>query len=113
MITANQFRKLALRQAGATEGSHMGHADFRAQGRIFATLTGDETKGMVKLTPDQQALFVKTDPELFVPVHGAWGRGGATYVILENATAEIVFDALTCARDNLDQPVRKSKKRSK
>ena len=32
------FRRLALSLEGAEEGSHMGAADFRVGGRIFATL---------------------------------------------------------------------------
>jgi hypothetical protein len=37
-MTADDFRDIALSMNGATEGSHMGHPDFRANGRIFATL---------------------------------------------------------------------------
>ena len=36
---------------GAVEGAHMGHPDFRAHGKIFATLHPDLQTGMVKLTP--------------------------------------------------------------
>ena len=45
---------MALAMAGAIEGAHMGHPDFRAKGRIFATLTGNGKMGMVALTPEQQ-----------------------------------------------------------
>ena len=38
MLTADQFRDLALQMEGAVEGAHMAHPDFRANGRIFATL---------------------------------------------------------------------------
>ena len=37
-MTADDFRRLALTLEGAEEGSHMGAADFRVDGRIFATL---------------------------------------------------------------------------
>jgi len=41
----------------------MGHADFRVGKRIFATLGyPDGPFGMVKLTPTQQAAFVKSAP---------------------------------------------------
>ena len=34
----------------------MSHPDFRAaNGKIFATLNEDETRGMASLTPEQQA----------------------------------------------------------
>jgi hypothetical protein len=34
----DDFRRIALSLGGAEESSHMGHADFRVGGRIFATL---------------------------------------------------------------------------
>ena len=37
-MKAKDFRRLALQLEGAEEGSHMGAADFRVGGRIFATL---------------------------------------------------------------------------
>ena len=52
----------------------MDHPDFRADGHIFATLGyPDEKFAMVKLTPEQQAEFVKKEPEVFTPVPGKWG----------------------------------------
>jgi len=37
-MTAHDFRRIALSFEGAEESSHMGAADFRVGGRIFATL---------------------------------------------------------------------------
>jgi hypothetical protein len=37
-MDADDFRRIALSMEGAEEGSHMGSADFRVGGRIFATL---------------------------------------------------------------------------
>ena len=45
----------------------MGHPDFRANGRIFATLHQDMLWGMVKLTPEQQQDFIRDDPDSFKP----------------------------------------------
>ena len=78
-MTTKDFRRIALGMEGAVEGAHMGHADFRAHGRIFATIQSPE-RGMVKLTPEQQAAFVAASPEAFVPESGAWGRQGCTRV---------------------------------
>jgi len=36
VLTVADFRRIALNLNGATEGSHMGHPDFRVAGRIFA-----------------------------------------------------------------------------
>lgn len=80
MATAAQFRKLALSQPGAEEGAHMQHADFRAGGKIFASITQDERRASLKLTPEVQAM-VTSDPA-FEPAAGAWGRSGWTMVTL-------------------------------
>jgi hypothetical protein len=37
-MTADDFREIALSMQDAEERSHMGHPDFRANGRIFSTL---------------------------------------------------------------------------
>ncbi|MGO9260434.1 MAG: MmcQ/YjbR family DNA-binding protein [Bryobacteraceae bacterium] len=81
-MTAADFRRMALALPEATEGAHMGHADFRVRNKIFATLDHTEALGMVKLNPEQQHEFVKAQPEIFVPVRGGWGRQGATHVRL-------------------------------
>jgi hypothetical protein len=42
-MTVDEFRSLALGFPGTVESAHMNHPDFRAGGRIFATLGPDET----------------------------------------------------------------------
>lgn len=97
-MTSTQFRRIALGMAGAVERSHMDHPDFRAaNGRIFATLTEDEQRGMAALTPDQQAEFIRRAPAVFVPAAGAWGRGGSTMIVLADADEEVVGEAVTLA----------------
>jgi len=66
----------------AIERAHMGHPDFRVNGRIFATLHPDHKWGIVKLTPDQQQELVPKNPATFAPENGAWGRQGCTAVRL-------------------------------
>ena len=96
------FRTIALSFPGATESSHMNHPDFRVAGRIFASL-GYPTKswGMLKLTLEQQAMFVAIAPDTFKPVKGGWGRRGATNVLLQNAGARILKKALREAWANV------------
>ena len=37
-MTLQGFQRLALSMPEASEGSHMGHPDFRVRGKVFATL---------------------------------------------------------------------------
>jgi YjbR protein len=97
-MTEHDFRKLALTFEGAEEREHMRHPDFRVGGKIFATLGYPSAEfAMVKLTPDQQDLFVQLAPDTFKPVKGAWGAKGATIVILKNAKKKITREALRAA----------------
>jgi hypothetical protein len=97
-MTPDDFRSLALSLPEAAESAHMGHPDFRVGGKIFATLGApDAGHGMVKLSPDQQALFVRTEPRVFRPANGAWGRQGCTYVTLDAATEPAVRQAIVAA----------------
>jgi hypothetical protein len=86
----------------AHEAAHMGHPDFRVGGRIFATLGyPDKRWAMVKLTAEQQEAIVAAAPSVFAPVKGAWGRQGATSVLLGKARAVRVRAALTAAWRNV------------
>lgn len=97
-MTANDFRKIALALPETEERSHMDHPDFRAAGKIFATLGYPDTSlGMVKLSPEDQHYFTKDHSEIFAPVKGAWGRRGATFVHLELVERETLCKALQAA----------------
>jgi len=98
-MTAQDFRRMVLALNDTVESAHMGHPDFRVNGRIFATLHADMKFGMVKLTPEQQEEFMRRDPA-FAPENGAWGRQGSTRVSLADVDAEILGEALTIARRN-------------
>ena len=100
-MTAKDFRRIALGMENASEGAHMGHPDFRVNGKIFATLHPDLKSGMVKLTPAQQQTFVGDHPETFAPENGAWGRQGCTRVRLDAADEDVVGEAMTLAWQNI------------
>lgn len=98
MPTSSDFRRLALSLEGAEEGSHMGAADFRVGGRIFATLAAEKHGyGNLMLTPEQQAAFAAEAPEIFIPIPGGWGRNGATHVVLAKASVDLLLGALRTA----------------
>lgn len=96
-MTAEEFRKLALQFPEAIESAHMGHPDFRVGGKIFATLWPDDGWAMVRLTPDEQEMFVAAAPHVFSPIKGKWGLGGATRVHLKTATKANARDGLVAA----------------
>lgn len=100
-MTAAKFRSLALGLSGAIEAAHMGHPDFRVNGRIFASLGHpNEEFGMVGLNPVQQAELLEQAPTVFAPCAGAWGRRGATQVHLPSARVGQIRGALDMAWQN-------------
>jgi hypothetical protein len=97
-MNAADFRRIALSLEGAEEGSHMGAADFRVGGKIFATLASESLGyGNLMLTPEHQAAFVAEQPEIFLPIAGGWGRMGATHICLAAADEEMLTGALRTA----------------
>jgi hypothetical protein len=112
-MTPAGFRKIALSLFGATEGAHGGHPDFRAGGKVFATLGyPDADSGMVKLTPEQQRMLVDAEPQTFVPVKGAWGVRGATTVRLAACDQRTLRSALTMAWRNVTESKPKRPRRT-
>jgi hypothetical protein len=103
---------MALELPGTTSGAHMGHPDFRVNGKIFATLRyPDENWGMVKLPVEHQHGFIQTQPDAFVPVKGAWGRQGCTSVRLSSVDENSLEEALRLAwaKARAPKPAPKSK----
>ncbi len=98
-MTDEEFRKMALVLAGAVEGSHMGHADFRvgvlntgktktrAKPGVFASLDSPKPGfAMVKLPLEIQDRVIAARPETFTAAKGEWGAAGCTYVRLADVT---------------------------
>ena len=100
-MTADDFRDLALGLEGAIERAHMGHPDFRANGRIFASLDAKEAWGTVKLLPEEQRELRRTHPKVFEPAAGAWGRQGWTRVQLATADRRTVRSAVVLAWEHV------------
>jgi YjbR len=97
-MTPADFRRIALSLEGAEESSHMGAADFRVGGRIFATLASEaQGYGNLMLTPEQQAQFLADAPDIFLPIKGGWGRMGMTHIILAAADELTLTGALHTA----------------
>jgi hypothetical protein len=113
-MTASDFRRIALGFDGAEESSHMGAVDFRVDGRIFATLASvKEGYGNLMITLEYQAAFIAERPDLFLPVHGGWGRMGITHIRLALADEDTLTGALhTAWKLRVEKNRKGSKKRS-
>jgi hypothetical protein len=97
-MTAKDFRRIALSLEGTEEGSHMGSADFRVGGRIFATLASqDQGYGNLMISPKMQAGLLEDQPDIFLPIAGGWGRMGMTHIILARADESVLTGALRSA----------------
>lgn len=97
-MNAADFRRIALSLDRAEEGSHMGAADCRVGGRIFATLAAESRGyGNLMLDPEQQAAFVEDRPDVFLPIPGGWGRMGSTHIRLAEADEDVLRGALITA----------------
>ncbi len=94
MVSAADFRKLALALDEVTEEPHFERTSFRVNKKIVATL--DEKKKLVCLMLDQiqQSVFCAFDPSVIYPVPNKWGKQGATYVELKLVRKDMLYDAL-------------------
>src|ERR1700761_8132808 len=97
-MTEEDFRRIALSFEGAEESAHMGAADFRVGGRIFATLAhASAGYGNLMLTPEAQHILIATRPDVYLPVAGGWGRMGSTHIRLDAADEETLTEGLQIA----------------
>jgi hypothetical protein len=96
-MTPAQFRRAALALPEVVEGEHHGHPDFRAHGRVFASLHPDGERAMVKVPAAVQQQLVALAGGVAAPAAGAWGRAGCTMLRLAAMDASRVEDALAQA----------------
>ena len=96
MVTAAQLRDLAMSLPGTIEAPHFDRQAFKVH-RIYVTLAADGQTGNLMLTPDEQSLVCEAAPAIFYPVDNAWGRKGATTIILSQASLQDLASALQMA----------------
>lgn len=102
-MNADDFRRIALSHPEVEEKSHFGKADFRVRNRIFASLPAAD-RAVIKLAPPEQAVVSATEPGLFRPVKGGWGRQGWTEVVLSSADEQTLLSACRMAWRNAAPP---------
>ena len=103
-MTVATFRRLALGLPEAVEGAHMGHADFRVGGKVFASLGPDQDWAMVKLGPDDQADLIGEGKGPYQPASGTWGLRGCTIITLRRASEARVRRAIAAAWRHVAPP---------
>ena len=114
-MNANDFRELALGFDDTEESAHMGAADFRVGGRIFATLAHEHLGfGNLMLSPELQQSLIAEAPEVFLPVSGGWGRqgvdahppgGGDPGAVAQRAPARLEFASAEERQIENERPV--------
>jgi hypothetical protein len=95
----SDFRRIALSMPQTEELNGMGYPNFRTGRKSFATI--EDTTVVIRLTPDQQAIFVATAPEVFALDSSGWGRLGNTVMRLERADEATVKVAVATAWRNV------------
>lgn len=92
--TPAEAHALALALPGSSEAPHFHRVAFRVGGKVFATLNPHGHDLNLMLSPELQAEVLAAWPSLTFPVHGGWGRMGATTVRLDLASPEQVVTLL-------------------
>ena len=95
MVTVETFRSLCLSLPDTLELPHFDLASFRVGKKIFATVSVEKQRAMLKLSSLDQSVFCSFDKNLIYPVPGAWGKKGCTYFELKKLKIVMLRDALT------------------
>ena len=96
-MNGDDVRALARLLPDVIEGAHRGNPDFRVGGRVLATLWIEEDRLVLRLTPQVQDTFCESEPDLFQPLDGSWGRRGWTNLDLPECKEETLREALLAA----------------
>lgn len=110
-MTREDALQLALGLPDTVAAPHFDRTAVKvAKGRIFATLSADGHDMNVKLTPDEQPIYVDSAPDLVSAIPNAWGRQGWTQLKLGAADRPLVEALLTAAwRGAAPRPARPRK----
>jgi len=97
-MTIKDFRRIALSFEVRKKVRTWAPWTFAWAEGFFCTLAhAKKGYGNLMLKPEQQAMFVEELPEIFLPVAGGWGRNGATHVVLEKASEDVLEGAIRTA----------------
>ena len=106
-MTIEEASTIALSMPNAEEHQHFQKIGFRLKartagkpGKIFMTIAVEEKMAVLLLTVEQQTELHAHHPTVFFPVPNKWGEKGATFVQLDNVTAELFKPAVEIAWRN-------------
>lgn len=94
MISADKFRDIALSMDDTDTAPHFDKLAFRKNKKIFATLHPNSLVAMVKLSPEQQSVYLQLPGNIFYPASGAWGKSGCTHFNLKDVGIRITKNYL-------------------
>ncbi len=101
-MDAEAFRDLALSLPEAVESSHLGAADFRVRGKIFAQPPGRPGgSAIIKVTREEQEIMCAAEGAAFTPEPGYWGRLGWTRLAIDAVDEVTARSALWAAWRNV------------
>jgi hypothetical protein len=106
MVRIETFTTLALSFPETVELPHFDLISFRVKKKIFATLSEEKQRAMLKLSLVDQSVFCSFDKEIIYPVPGGWGKKGCTYFELKKIKKEMLKDALMQAYCNVAPKMR-------
>lgn len=104
MVSIETFRKMALSFPEAAEKPHFEKTSFRVRNKIFATLSTEDKKAVLKFDEIDQSVFCSFDKTIIYPVNGGWGKQGWTVVELKKIRKTMLQDALTTAYRSVAPP---------
>jgi hypothetical protein len=64
-VSPARVRELVAAMAETAEGAHHGHPDFRARGKIFATLSEREDRAALRLSCIEARALAASRPDVF------------------------------------------------
>lgn len=107
MVSIAAFRKLALSFPETIEQPHFEKTSFRVKKKIFSTLDISRGLAVVKLSDEDQSIFIAYNKKTIYPVKGAWGKQGWTTIELREIKKEllvVVLEASYQLVSNKSQP---------
>ncbi len=109
-MTPKDAKAILLGLADVEQKPHFDRTAYRTPRKTFATMAGDETDVNFMFDTAYQGHYCEMAPNAFAPVHGGWGRMGATRCDLSKVDKATFASAATAAHKLAAPKPSKSKK---